>query len=115
MITVSNLPPPKDTDTGSRSENDFARGWNACREAMKNKHSDDLWALHIVDPDDLIAAPSAEEAQAAAEKFNLAMGVLDAEGDLLPGTTVYAEIDEWPHGAESHAHSLRRDWPEYAR
>jgi hypothetical protein len=36
MITVSNLPPPKDTDTGSRSENDFARGWNACREEMRN-------------------------------------------------------------------------------
>jgi hypothetical protein len=83
-------------------------------KAMKNPHTDDLWALHIVGPDDLIAAPSAEEAQAAAEKFNLAMGVLDAEGDLLPGTTVYAEMDEWPHGAESHAHSLRRDWPEYA-
>lgn len=36
MIIAPNLPPPKDTDTGSRSENDFARGWNACREELRN-------------------------------------------------------------------------------
>lgn len=76
---------------------------------MKNPHTDDLWAVHIIGPDDMIAAPSFEEAEAAAERFNKsALG-----GMRRDGITCEAEAIDWPHGAESHAHSLRADWPSF--
>lgn len=79
------------------------------------KHHDDLWAIHIIGPDDIAAAPSFAEATAAAERFNRRVAALDSNGDVLAGATVYAEADPWPHGVESHAHSVKRDWPEYAK
>lgn len=77
---------------------------------MKNQHTDDLWAIHVVGPDDVIAAPSFEEAEDAAKRFNqIVRGEMRRDGIICQ-----AEVIDWPHGAESHAHSLRHNWPEYA-
>ena len=82
---------------------------------MKNEHDDDLWAIHIAGSVGLVAAPSFEEADQAVERFNRKIGVLDDDGVVIPGSPVYAEVDTWPHGAESHAHSIKKFWPEYAK
>lgn len=63
-----------------------------------------LFCLRIAGPDDVIAAPTELQAQDAADEFNL----LYTEDDMQ------ATADLWPHGAESHAHSIAKHWGEYA-
>jgi len=66
--------------------------------------SKDLYCLRIAGPDDVIAAPSQQQANDAAAEFNR----LYREGEM------HAFEDAWPYGAESHAHSVAKDWAEYA-
>ncbi|MGB3290991.1 MAG: hypothetical protein WBA83_17090 [Burkholderiaceae bacterium] len=75
---------------------------------MKKKSNGNLWAVHIIGPDDLIAAPSFHAAKAAVTRLNKIM-LGESRRD---GIICQAEVIDWPYGAESHAHSLRKDWPE---
>ena len=70
----------------------------------------DLFCIHILGPDDLIAAPSELQATDAADEFNRVFGPQATDKDVM----LEAREGTWPYGAESHAHSLAKDWPQYA-
>lgn len=82
-----------------------------------------LWMVHIQGPDDIVAAPSKEEADKVAAAFNAYWSAyLDkqraqsvAEGrnpDHWP--TVTAAVVEWDSTPKQHASNLKRYWPDYA-
>jgi hypothetical protein len=82
-----------------------------------------LWMLHIQGPDDVVAAPSKDEADRAAAAFNAYWGeylakqraTSVAEGrnpDHWP--TIAAVVVKWDSGPHSHAASLAQYWPDYA-
>lgn len=68
-----------------------------------------LWALHILGPDDVYAAPSEEEATACAKQIN------DLLSARVNQNTNYPPIDAlvilWPFSAEAHAADLPK-WKE---
>ena len=82
-----------------------------------------LWMLHIQGPDDVVAAPSREEAEKVAAAFNAYWGAYlakqrahsVAEGknpDHWP--TVTAAVVEWDSTPKQHASNMKRYWQDYA-
>jgi hypothetical protein len=82
-----------------------------------------LWMLHVQGPDDIVGAPSREEADAVAAAFNAywtayldkqrAQSVADGRNpDHWP--SVSAVVCEWNGTAREHAHSVEKYWPDYA-
>lgn len=60
----------------------------------------ELWCLHIEGPDDVMAAPSKEEADSVAEASNRYFTEHFADSGLR------AKVVPWPHSARSHAEDL---------
>lgn len=82
-----------------------------------------LWMLHIQGPDDVIAAPSKDDAEKVAAAFNAywdayltkQRAASVAEGkDPDNWPTVTAVVAEWDSTPAAHARSLAKYWPEYA-
>lgn len=82
-----------------------------------------LWMLNIQGPDDIVAAPSKDEADAVAAAFNTywgeylakqrAQSVADGhDPDHWP--TVTAVVIEWDGTAAEHTESIAKYWLEYA-
>lgn len=62
-----------------------------------------LWCVHILGPDDLMAAPSHDAAVVHARELNKALhGKPNAPDDIL----CFAYAAPWPHSKESHGASL---------
>jgi hypothetical protein len=70
-----------------------------------------LWGVHVSGPDDLHAAPSREEAAAAAERFNTWFSNRADKHPFDP--QVHASVTEWPYGEREHALSVQ-DWATFA-
>lgn len=84
---------------------------------------DKLWMLHIQGPDDVVAAPSKNDADRVASAFNaywtahLAKQRAMTEaagGDPDNWPTVHAVVVEWDSTPAAHARSVAKYWPEYA-
>jgi len=82
-----------------------------------------LWMLHIQGPDDVVAAPSKDEAETVAAAFNKVHGdylakqratTAAAGGDPDNWPTVHAVVVEWDSTEAAHARSVKKYWPEYA-
>jgi hypothetical protein len=82
-----------------------------------------LWMLHVLGPDDVVAAPSKAEADRVAAAFNARWGeyltkqraASVAEGrDPDNWPTITAVVTEWDSTAYAHASSVATFWPEYA-
>lgn len=82
-----------------------------------------LWMLHIQGPDDVIAAPTREDADKVAAAFNALWGAYLAKqraASVAAGKdpdnwpSVSAVVVEWDSTPASHAKSVKRYWPEYA-
>jgi uncharacterized protein (DUF1330 family) len=82
-----------------------------------------LWMLHVQGPDDVIAAPSKDDAEKAAAAFNAHWSAYlakqraasVAEGkDPDNWPTVTAVVAEWDSTPAAHARNLAKYWPEYA-
>ncbi|RLK45975.1 hypothetical protein [Cupriavidus plantarum] len=82
-----------------------------------------LWMLHIAGPDDVIAAPSHEEADRVAAAFNELHSTLTAKmralavkrgHDPLNYPTIRAVVREWDGTAEEHLECLTAHWHEYS-
>jgi membrane-bound lytic murein transglycosylase MltF len=82
-----------------------------------------LWMLHIQGPDDVVAAPSKDEAEKVAAAFNNIHGewlakrraeTATAGGDPDNWPTVKAVVVKWDSTAAAHADSVKKYWPEYA-
>jgi len=82
-----------------------------------------LWMLHIEGPDDLVAAPSKEDADRAAKTLNQIYAIVRAEraraGITANGKNLYnypnvkAVVAEWNGTPDAHVESVARDWPGY--
>jgi precorrin-2 methylase len=70
-----------------------------------------LYAVHILGPDDIIAAPSKREAEVLADKLMV------ATLECLQGQPCYVsmEVIAWPGTPASHAKQLREDWAQHAK
>lgn len=65
-----------------------------------------LWCVHILGPDDVLAAPSHEAAVVHARELNKAtFGRRDEPNDVL----CIAYAAPWPYVAETHAEAVK-DW-----
>ncbi len=65
-----------------------------------------LWCVHILGPDDVLAAPSHGAAEAHAHELNKSLhGHRTTEPDVL----CFAYAAPWPHTPEGHAEELK-DW-----
>nr|WP_023842422.1 hypothetical protein [Burkholderia sp. M701]BAO18879.1 hypothetical protein [Burkholderia sp. M701] len=82
-----------------------------------------LWMLHIQGPDDIVAAPSKEQADRVAEAFNAFHGeyankrraeIAASGGDPDNWPNVTAVVVEWAGGPSEHAESVTNYWPDYA-
>lgn len=68
---------------------------------------DELWCLHVYGPDDLIAAPSKDEAEAKAAELRRFLGQFQPVNDEnMPKIRI--EVERWPHSAASHASELAK-------
>ena len=66
-----------------------------------------LWCIHILGPDDIIAAPTYGEAIERAYELNLSIHERDHEPkDLL----CYAYVAPWPYSKEEHAKDIEEYW-----
>ncbi|WP_241023331.1 hypothetical protein [Paraburkholderia sp. Ac-20340] len=83
-----------------------------------------LWMLNIQGPDDVIAAPSKDEADKVAAAFNAHWGAYLAKqraASIAEGKdpdnwpTVTAIVVEWDSTPAAHASSVKKYWPEYAQ
>ena len=64
------------------------------------------WCVHIIGPDDVLAAPSHDAAVVHARELNKALhGRVTAPNDVLH----FAYAAPWPHSAEDHAEAVK-DW-----
>lgn len=68
----------------------------------------ELWCLHIEGPDDVLAAPSREAAQEAAERLQQ---WLDARPKHELDPLVRCVVEPWPHSELLHTQDLKR-WDE---
>ena len=69
--------------------------------------ADTLWAIHVEGPDDMIAAPSKDAGEREAALLNRYFArIVTNEND----PDLRAVVVPWPYSADSHAHSLGRDW-----
>lgn len=82
-----------------------------------------LWMLHIEGPDDVIAAPSRDEANRVAAAFNEVHSTLTANmraqavktgRDPLNYPTIRAVVREWDGTVEEHLECLTAHWHEYS-
>jgi len=82
-----------------------------------------LWMLHIQGPDDVIAAPSKDDAEKVAAAFNAHWGAYLAKqraasvaGGKDPDNwpTINAVVAEWDSTPAAHLRSVKRYWPDYA-
>lgn len=65
-----------------------------------------LWCVHILGPDDVLAAPCHEAAVVHARELNKAAhGRANAPADVL----CFAYAAPWPHRPEAHAEAVM-DW-----
>jgi len=64
-----------------------------------------LWCVHILGPDDVLAAPSHEAAVVHARTINQAL-----HRKSVPDILCFAYAAPWPHSKESHAEDLK-NWP----
>lgn len=75
---------------------------------MSNATDQELWGVHLIGPDDLLACASRADAVTEAERINTFIQEhYERErehDDLLP--KVKAEVVVWPYDAESHAEDL---------
>jgi hypothetical protein len=80
--------------------------------------------LHIEGPDDIIAAPSREEADAVAAAFNSYWAAYLAKQPAQPVSegrspdrwpTINPVVAEWDSTPKQHASNLKRYWPDYAQ
>ena len=63
-----------------------------------------LWCVHVLGPDDVLAAPSHEAAAVHAHGINKAVfGRIGTPDDVL----CFAYAAPWPHSRESHAESVK--------
>lgn len=63
-----------------------------------------LWCVHILGPDDVLAAPSHAAAVAHAHELNKAVfGRVGAADDVL----CFAYAGPWPHSREAHADAVK--------
>ena len=70
----------------------------------------DLWCVHILGPDDVIAYPDRASAEHDATLINEAMAqhvARNPPADSWP--LLRAAVELWPHNAESHAEDLARN------
>lgn len=71
----------------------------------------ELWCVHIIGPDDVIAYPDREAAEREATEINKglqAMSAKHARDENWPHTTRAVAV-LWPHSAQSHAVDLARN------
>lgn len=69
-----------------------------------------LWCVHIIGPDDVLAAPSHDAAVVHAHELNKTLHRrLGTPNDIM----CFAYAAPWPHGVEAHAESVK-EWPENA-
>jgi len=67
-----------------------------------------LWCVHVLGPDDVIAAPSHLAAATHAHELNKAVfSRVGGPDDVL----CFAYAAPWPHSAASHAESVK-GWPD---
>ena len=65
-----------------------------------------LWCVHVLGPDDVIAAPSHDAAVVHARELNKTLFSWASKADDV---LCFAYAAPWPHSAESHAKSVK-DW-----
>lgn len=64
-----------------------------------------LWCVHILGPDDVLAAPSHDAAAVHARELNKAShGRANSPNDIL----CFAYAAPWPHGADMHAEEVKK-------
>lgn len=82
-----------------------------------------LWMVHIQGPDDVVGAPSKDDAAKVAAAFNKIHGeslirtraeTAAAGGDPDNWPTVVAVVAEWDSTPAAHDNSVKKYWPEYA-
>lgn len=62
------------------------------------------WCVHILGPDDVLAAPSHDAAVVHAHELNKALhGRIGTPNDIL----CFAYAAPWPHSSESHAEAVK--------
>lgn len=65
------------------------------------------WCVHVIGPDDVLAAPSHDAAATHAHELNKAVfGFLRVPNDIL----CFAYAAPWPHGEADHAEAVKK-WP----
>jgi len=64
-----------------------------------------LWCVHVLGPDDVLAAPSHNAAVTHAHELNKATFGRVEQNDVL----CFAYAAPWPHSPASHAESVK-DW-----
>lgn len=63
-----------------------------------------LWCVHILGPDDVLAAPSHDAAMVHARELNKALhGKASAPADIL----CFAYAAPWPHSRDDHAEAVK--------
>ncbi len=63
-----------------------------------------LWCVHILGPDDVLAAPSHDAAAVHAHELNKALhGRVTTPDDVL----CFAYAAPWPHSREDHAEAVK--------
>ena len=78
--------------------------------------ADELWCIHMIGMDDVIAQDSLASARRYAHTINASMLDREAVKPLHPfDPNVWATPALWPHDAASHADDLKRQATELAR
>lgn len=72
----------------------------------------ELWAIHMLGPDDVVAAPSKQAAERVAANFNAFYEAHKHE--RTHDVRVVAEVIEWTHGPVEHAKDVLASFAEYA-
>lgn len=68
-----------------------------------------LWCVHILGPDDVLAAPCHEAAVIQARVFNQSLFGIKVS-PKLDDVLCFAYAAPWPHSKEAHAEDLK-NWP----
>lgn len=63
-----------------------------------------LWCVHILGPDDVLAAPSHEAAATHARELNKAV---HSKSSVPDDVLCFAYAAPWPHGTEAHAKEVK--------
>lgn len=65
-----------------------------------------LWCVHVLGPDDVLAAPSHEAAVVAARELNKRN---HSRGTTVDDVMCFAYAAPWPHSKDAHAKAVK-DW-----